>query len=102
MTPEEYVEKKNRLEAEYKRKYALLNEEYAMANNPVKLGDIIHDHYQIIKVDDIRVVNSYLALPKCIYHGPRLTKKLVEFKIREWSNVYQENVKKINGVEVSK
>jgi hypothetical protein len=47
--------------------------EYALSNNPYKIGDIIRDHASIIKIDKIQVYLSYNE-PCCVYSGPELKK----------------------------
>lgn len=78
MTEEEYKQKLVELEIEYKNKKDALGLEFAMANNPYKVGDILQDHYQIIRVEKIEWILMYgtSSTPECIYYGTQLTAKL--------------------------
>ncbi len=69
--------------------------EYCDTNNPYSIGDIIQDHYHIIKIENISYKLGFMAiLPSCVYAGPRYTSKLVPFKSKEMSRMGQSNVKR--------
>lgn len=94
MTLEEYKARLADLEREHKAKRNELARNYAMSNNPYKIGDILQDHYQIIKVDTIKWTMGYNA-PECVYLGVQLTKNLVPKKRQDDSPaMYQSNVKR--------
>lgn len=100
MTEEEYKQKLGELEIEYKNKKNALGQEFAISNNPYKVGDILQDHYQIIRVEKIRWAWMYATSPTpgCLYFGTQLTAKL-EPKKRQGINPYmhQSNVlRKLN------
>lgn len=76
MTKEEYESGLAALKKEYEAKCNELARAYAMANNPYKVGDILQDHYQIIKVERIGWGHNLCGLPECWYRGTQLTKKL--------------------------
>lgn len=93
MDREEYTSKLKELNKDYLLKCKLLAREYAFHNNPVKTGDIIEDHYQILKVEKIHFSKGTSdQLPYCIYEGKRLTKKLEPFKYKGNSSSYQTNL----------
>ena len=89
---------------EYKNKikaiddYASINKrntdkEYALSNNPVKIGDIIRDHSCMIKVEAMRYTRySSFGFPECVYSGPRLKKNKKPFVSGETEVVYQSNI----------
>lgn len=100
MTTEEYRQKLEELEIEYKNKKDALGREFAMSNNPYKVGNILQDHYQIIQVEKIKWIWMYgtSSTPECVYYGTQLTAKL-EPKKRQDINPYmhQSNVlRKLN------
>lgn len=91
MTENEYKDRLAIIEAAKKE----LNKEYAYSNNPYKIGDILKDHYQIIKVESIKVYKKYGSWePECVYYGTQLTAKL-EPKKRQDDNpgMCQSNVR---------
>lgn len=99
MTYEEYEQKVEELESEFNEKKNELSREFAMANNPYKVGDILQDHYQIIRVEKIKWKWAFLSIiSECVYYGTQLTAKL-EPKKRQDINpcMYQSNVlRKLN------
>lgn len=100
MTYEEYEQKVEELESEFNEKKNELSREFAMANNPYKVGDILQDHFQIIRVEKIKWTFTYDTnfIPECLYFGTQLTAKL-EPKKRQDINpcMYQSNVlRKLN------
>ena len=100
MTKEEYKQKLGEIEIEYKNKKDALGREFAMSNNPYKLGDILQDRYQIIQIEKIKWDWIYGAIntSECIYYGTQLTKKLNP-KMKQDMNpcMYQSNVlRKLN------
>ena len=94
MTKEEYESGLAALEKEYKAKCNELARNYAMSNNPYKVGDILQDHYQIIKVERIGYGTNLRGLPECWYRGTQLTKKLEPKKRQDLDpRMVQSNVK---------
>lgn len=90
MTKEEY--KKEIVKLQKMRKE--LDSRFALSNSPYKVGDIIQDHYHIIKVEEISVVKGYNGWPQCIYIGTELTKSLQPKKRQVDTAMYQENIKR--------
>ena len=94
MTKEEYESRLAALEKEYKAKCDELARIYAISNNPYKIGDILQDHYQIIKVERIGWARNYHGMPECWYRGTQLTKKLEPKKRQDTDpRMVQSNVK---------
>lgn len=90
MTEKEYQEG---LEA-LRKKRIELDTEYALSNSPYQSGDIIQDHYHIIRIEEIRMVKKYNGTPQCLYMGVELTKALQPKKRQLDTAIYQENVKR--------
>lgn len=92
MTKEDYKKRADELYREYRQKQRELDKEYALSNNEVKVGDIVSDNSQTIKVEGIIIDSSYYGCtPTIHFEGIRLTKKLIPFKSGERGCVY--NVK---------
>lgn len=79
MTKEEYIRLKNELNEEFKERLRDLGKKFALSNNDVKVGDIVSDRCNTIRVEEIRVSGLLTALPKVYYYGTRLTKNLEPF-----------------------
>jgi len=70
-----------------------LAKEYANANNPYKIGDVIKDHICSIRIEKIGyIIGSYSRLPECIYNGVVLLKGGAENKKGQRTDVYQSNI----------
>lgn len=98
MNKEEYLKAKKALEAEFEEKKKQLAKEFAYSNNPVKIGDIITDHYKTIRVEKLLWTYNFGNPPYMVYRGTRLNKNGQPAK-READNniVAQKNIKEING-----
>lgn len=95
MTKKEYESRLAALEKEHKAKCNELARVFAMANNPYKVGDILRDHYQIIRVERIGWGHNLRGLPECWYRGTQLTKKLEPKKRQDLDpRMAQSNVKR--------
>jgi hypothetical protein len=99
-------------EAEFKSEMALLLKQhdtavyqlqtkFAIANNTVKVGDIIEDHVGKILVESIRVVRCH-DLPMCRYFGLPLLKNGKPSKKPSNRVVSQSNLKGVNNGKVDK
>lgn len=96
MSKEEYDLKVRLLEKELKDKKLELAKEYALANNPIKVGDIITDHYHTIKVERIGtaiVIGS--PYPACVYSGVQLKKDGTPRVNQDDTRMYQDNIKQV-------
>ena len=105
MTDKEFEKEKEQIEVDYKNKKQELYEKYALSNNPYKIGDIIKDHYHIIKIKKIMYTIIHNK-PSCVYFGTPLKslksrwkntvlltpKKFGKF-VKDDEIVYQINVK---------
>ena len=99
MNKEEYLKAKKALEEECEIKKKHLAREFAFSNNPVKIGDIITDHYKTIRV--LKFLWGYdfgSQMPCMFYRGVRLTKKGEPAKREaDGSGVSQTDIREING-----
>lgn len=95
MTEQEYKNKLRELHNEFEERKAALKTEYALSNNPYKVGDILRDPWQIIKVIEVRVARHVCGeFPECVYFGVQLTEKLVPRKRQDVNPMmWQSNVK---------
>lgn len=65
------------IESHYKKQRSVAIKKYCIANNPVKIGDIVQSNAggEIIKVENITFSAGWKKLaPECIYEGARLKK----------------------------
>lgn len=97
MTAKELQEKCKALQRECNDKQRELCKQYAIEHNPVKVGDIVTDHYHTIRVENISVYVH--PIPYMCYTGIAMTKKGVPAKRQPCSRdpVFQNCVKIING-----
>lgn len=97
MTSEELQEKCMALQRECNDKQMELRKQYAIEHNPVKVGDIVTDHYHTIRVEKISMYGH--PVPYMKYTGIELTKQ-GEPKKRQPippNPVFQCNIVSING-----
>lgn len=66
--------------------------EFAKANNPYKIGDIVKDHIGKLKIEKISYFMFY-SQPSCIYYGVELKKDGTPCKIQSGRPVYQKNIR---------
>ena len=93
MTLEEFQQKTEIINKDRDKKWLDLCKDYAFTNNPYKVGDILEDHYQIIKIESIKLSITRESAC-CIYIGPQLRMKTLEpYKNGAKSTMYQLNVK---------
>lgn len=99
MNKEEYLKAKKSLEEEFFEKKKELDKDFATLNNPVKIGDIITDHYKTIRVEKFIFGYNYNSnLPCMFYRGTRLNKKGEPAKREAEDNrVIQTDIREING-----
>lgn len=72
MTITELQEKCMALQRECNDKQFELRRQYAVEHNPVKVDDIVTDHYHTIKVEKMGVYGH--PVPFMVYHGIELAK----------------------------
>ena len=94
MTQQEYKLELDRIDREYNSRKNNLYTEYALSNNPYKVGDIISDHIGSVKVESVSVYLDIDRLPMCVYTGTTLRKDLTPSKKNEKRKVYQGNIEK--------
>jgi hypothetical protein len=95
MTKEEYNIKLVELKSKFNKDNNALHKEYAFANNPHKVGDVIKDHIGSIRIETIGVYIVH-GTPECTYSGPELTKKLEPSKKGTKRTIYQSNLDSSN------
>ena len=97
MTAKELQEKCMALQRECNDKQNELRKQYAIEHNPVKVGDIVTDHYHTIRVEKMRAYGFPISFMQ--YRGTELTKQGVPKKRQPVPDkpVFQSNVKSING-----
>ena len=93
MTIQEYKEKQKELKAEYVKKGQDLDIEFAKANNPHKVGDIVTDHIGSIEVERISYGYSFDSMPCVIYIGTELKKDGTKKKNDSVRSVYSTNIR---------
>lgn len=97
MTKEEYDKRIREAEDEYEKKKRNIVVEFALSNNPYKVGDILKDGAKIIRVEKIKVSRFTCDYPYCIYDGVLLTKKLKPYKNGDTGSISQVYaIKKLN------
>ena len=99
MNKEEYLKAKKALEEECEINKKHLARKFAYSNNPVKIGDIITDHYKTIRVEKLVYGRNFgYTFPCMFYYGTRLTKKGEPAKRNNDANrVAQADIREING-----
>jgi len=94
MTRTEYKNALNRIQEKTTIKMRELAQRFAQENNPHKIGDIVEDSRNRVKIEriSIAIVGSF---PSCVYSGPLLKKKDGKpYKGGRLGTVYQSNMKK--------
>lgn len=94
MTRDEYNLKMKDLENEFRNKRTALTREFVLSNNPYKVGDILQDRKNIIRVE--RISCDYFGrAPECIYYGTQLNEDLTPKKTQDYKSfMYQNNVER--------
>ena len=97
MTLKELQEKCMALQHECDDKQKNLRKQYAIEHNPVKIGDVVTDHYHTIRVETMNFYGH--PVPSMVYRGTELTKQGVPKKRQPvpCNPAFQSNVKSING-----
>ena len=97
MTIEELNQQCIALQQECDDKKSALRIQFAKEHNPVKVGDIVTDHYHTIRVENMSIYGY--PVPHMRYTGIAVTKKGVPSKRQPTHRepVYQQNIKAING-----
>ena len=97
MTAKELQEQCMALQRECNDKQWELRKQYAIEHSPVKIGDIVTDHYHTIKVERMSFYGS--PVPYMKYQGIEMTKQGVPKKRQPVPDnpAFQCNVVSING-----
>lgn len=90
MENEELKDRLKRAENDYERAKIVIYKDYAYANNPYKIGDIVTDHVGSLEIMAIKVSISF-GESECIYEGVNLKKDGKPEK-KQGRPVHQSNV----------
>lgn len=95
MNKDEYLKKEKELYNKYQQDRKDLINEYALANNTIKIDDIIQGNGYTIQVKEIYPCKTFLSdFPESFYKGIQLKKDLKPMKKQDSSvSVYQCNAK---------
>jgi hypothetical protein len=75
MNREEYERSLKKLKSQYDEQLTQLHKQYALANNTVKIGDIVKDHMGSIQVEKMHIAWPFGSnIPEVVYHGLELKK----------------------------
>jgi hypothetical protein len=90
---EEYKKQLDEMHRRHRQEEKELAARYVESINVVKVGDMVTDHMQTIKVEEVTPYGN-VSSPSCYYTGPRYAKTGLPFKSGERANVFLFNVKK--------
>lgn len=93
MNKEEYYAKITQLERQHQQALKELGKEYALSNNPYKVGDLICDHIGKGRILSFKVHISFRDLPQIVYRCANLTQKGTINKREPERDIYQSNIK---------
>jgi vacuolar-type H+-ATPase subunit F/Vma7 len=93
MTLQEYKDKLQEIKNETTKKEQTLAIEYAKANNPYKVGDIVTDHIGSVIVEKMNYTITLNNIPCVVYVGSELSKDGTKKKKNSVRNVYQTNLR---------
>jgi hypothetical protein len=96
MELKDYQQQRILLQSKHKKELAMLDRQYALSNNPVKVGDkIINKHETTtIEVENIGVSFGLGSnVPECVYSGKNLTKAGTQSKREPRNTIYQSQLK---------
>jgi hypothetical protein len=93
MTKEVYDKKWMEIKISFDAAKKELHREFAYANNPYKIGDIVADRIGTVKIEKIQIYLGLNPYPQCVYTGVELTKKGEPKKGGKKRSVYQSGIK---------
>jgi len=102
MTKEELEKKLTEAAEKFEKEKEEILKQYAEENCNIKIGDIVTDHFQTIKVEKMAYYyDCMLQMPKMIFYGANYKKDGTISKRQKPYQVpvYQTNVKFVNGKE---
>ena len=94
MTQEEYKKRVAELQADHDKALRELKDEYALSNNPYKIGDIIEDHIGKGRITGMHPTRTYMGEPTMLYVVDNLIKKGEINKREPTREIYQSNIRK--------
>jgi hypothetical protein len=94
MKPGDYKNELKKIEEDYRKEKTKLHIRYAKACNPYKVGDVISDHCDTIKIEKITFTMASSDFPCCLYSGPKLKKDGSSYKNNSYSRIHQTNIVK--------
>lgn len=99
MTIEEYNKNLQEIRDRCRKMEKDLMLEYALANNDIKVGDILKDPCGYIVVEKISATTPFSgSTPTCVYYGPIVKKDGKPYKNGQKRWMYQTNIEEvING-----
>ena len=92
MEKETYDMKISAIQSKAESEKKIVLKEYVESNNPYNHGDIIEDHYHIIKIVKISYGISSDGYPCAVYSGIQLNKDLSPSKRQSKTTMWQSNV----------
>ena len=101
MTQEEFKNKMNEINAAYEMEKRKLYSEFAHSNSTIMVDDIVEDHIGCGRV--LKMKTTFAAFdkyPSLIYVCLEVKKDGTPKKKETYREVYQVNVKKVNGKSV--
>lgn len=102
MTQEEFKTRLADINAKYEQEKRHLYSQYAYENSTVEVGDIVEDHIGCGRVLKMKATfASFDKYPSLIYECIEVKKDGTPKKIVTYRQVYQVNVKKVNGKPVN-
>ena len=101
MTYEELRRKCREIQKECEARQKDLKKQFALEHNPVKIGDVVTDHFHTIRVEDMKcyLMSFDPEIPQMTYYGIELKKNGEPKKIqpRNPYPVIQQRMQFING-----
>lgn len=94
MTKDTYDTSKIRIQKDAEEKLNSLTRDYCRSNNPYKVGDIIEDHFHIIKITSISGIYMACGYPSYNFIGIELKKDLTPKERQDSPYMFQGNVKR--------
>jgi len=93
MTEQEYNEKIAELKKLFNSEKQIVDKEFAFSNCPYKIGDIVKDHFHIIRIEKLTLSYGIKSEPTIKFIGIELDKKLQPTKKQTDPWAYQANIK---------
>ena len=103
MTREEFNKRKTAINVEYEKMKQDLYEKFAYENSTVEVDDIVEDHIGCGRV--LRMKTTFAGFdsyPSLVYICLEVKKDGTPKKKETYREIYQVNVKKVNGKECGK